>query len=201
MYLCYAASTYMLQKFLVDNAKTMGDFWDEAAELLEVLVMKAKGLDPDGMDLSFTSGPINVRNKDDEKLFTEAMDNHNAKPNDTTPTDMSTPLGDILFSYLQDLKTGNKSRDNGNKKKKSSSSANERRKLTVIIFTDGIWDGMDNKAQVDNTIIDFSRELEKEVGRLQKRLVSIEFVQFGNDPDATHRLRHLDNDLRFSGVE
>ena len=158
--------------------------------LLEVLVMKAKGLDPDGMDLSFTTGPVRVTNKNDEKVFTEAMDKYDARPNGMTHTDMSTPLSDILSTYLADSRN-----------RRSNSTGDNGRKLTIIIFTDGKWEGMNSKTQVDETIIAFSQALEKEVGTLQKRLVSIEFVQFGNDPDASHRLRHLDNDLKFSGVE
>ena len=43
-----------MKKFLVDNAETMEDYWFEAQYLLETLVMKAKGQDKNGMDLSFT---------------------------------------------------------------------------------------------------------------------------------------------------
>lgn len=173
----------------------MVDHWDEAAMLLEVLAMKAKGLDPDGMDLSFTTSPVQVNNSNDAKAFLEALDNDNARPNLTTNTDMSASLGGILSAYIDYLKSKR------NRKRRSTTGGDSERKLTVIIFTDGKWEGMNRKAQVDDTIIDFSRALEKEVGSLQKRFVSIQFVQFGNDPDASHRLRHLDNDLRYSGVE
>ena len=179
----------------------MADKWDEAAMLLEVLVMKAKFLDPDGMDLSFTTGPVRVSNSNDAKEFIEALDNDDARPNDMTHTDMSASLGDILSAYLQDLKSKRNKDNRDNKKRWSTSSGDSERKLTVIIFTDGKWEGMNKKAQVDETIINFSKALEKEVGSLQKRFVSIEFVQFGNDPDASHRLRHLDNELGYSGVE
>lgn len=64
----------------------MADKWDEAAMLLEVLVMKAKGLDPDGMDLSFTTGPVKVNNRDDAKAFLKALDNDDARPNLMTHT-------------------------------------------------------------------------------------------------------------------
>ncbi|KAF7505103.1 hypothetical protein GJ744_001243 [Endocarpon pusillum] len=188
-------------KFLVDNASTMAQFWDEAAMLLEVLTMKAKGLDPDGMDLSFTTGPVRIQNSNDERGFTEAMDNDDATPNDMTPTDMSASLGAILDAYLQDLRGKRLKGTRESKKRRSTNSGDNDRKLTVIVFTDGRWEGMDRKDQVDETIIDFSKALAKEVGNLQKRYVSIEFVQFGNDPDASHRLRHLDNDLKYAGVD
>lgn len=108
---------------------------------------------------------------------------------------MSASLGDILSAYFVNMKSKR------NRKRRSTIGGDSERKLTVIIFTDGKWEGMNRKAQVNGTITGFSKALEKEVGSLQKRFVSIQFVQFGNDPDASHRLGHLDDDLRYSGVE
>lgn len=178
----------------------MAQFWDEAAMLLEVLTMKAKGLDPDGMDLSFTTGPVRVQNSNDERFFTEAMDNDEARPNDMTHTDMSASLGAILSAYLQGLKSKRLHGTRETKKRRSTNYGVIDKKLTVIVFTDGKWE-VDRKAQVEQTIIDFCKALEKEVGNLQRRHVNIEFVQFGNDPDASHRLRHLNNNLKNAGVE
>ena len=62
---------------------------------------------------------------------------------------------------------------------------------------------MRDREGVDRVIMDFANEMEKISGfalRKSERRVSIEFVQFGYDVDATARLRRLDDDLPYEGV-
>jgi hypothetical protein len=178
------------QKFLVDNAGTMEDFWDEATYLLETLVMKAKGQDKDGMDLSFTVGNKKLDNATRPSKFKEAMEDTKAKPMPGVNTDMRKPLGDIFLEYLSKVW-----------EKRSFVLRQKVRKLTLIVLTDGKWEGMGaNRDDVDEMIIKFLKDLEQAMGTLQFRPVSIQFVQFGNDPDAIFRLRRLDDELIHSEV-
>jgi hypothetical protein len=178
--------------FLVDNAGTMADFWDEAIYLLETLVMKAKGQDENGMDLSFAQGNVSIRGSNRESKFREKMEDPGARPSvgSTAHTDIRKALGDILDDYLGEVR---KSRQYSSGKKKDK---DKLRDLTIIVFTDGKWEGIADKEAVMNTIVRFAKELEKIQGKgFRMRQVSFEFVQFGFDADATYLLQKLDDDL------
>jgi hypothetical protein len=174
---------------LVDNAETMEVHWAHAKFLLETLVMKAYGLDKNGMDLSFTYGEVILEGSKDEAKFRKKMEEREAQPMAGWHTDMSRSLEDILFAkYLAECRR---------------EPAGKVKKLTLIVLTDGIWQGMRDREGVDRVIMDFANEMEKISGfalRKSERRVSIEFVQFGYDVDATARLRRLDDDLPYEGV-
>ena len=175
--------TNPLQKFLVDNAPSMMAWWAEATEALSVLIKKVAGQDKDGVDLSFTCGRVKLKNQKGSSRIGSAMDE--AQPSGSMGTHMGKALGDILAEYLNELQ--------GTKPQK-------RKCLTVIVLTDGIWAGMTDKTDVGKKVVHFLEQLGKLTGHLKDRLASIEFIQFGNDKDTTHRLRHLDEDLKHPGV-
>lgn len=165
----------------------MAAHWYRATHLLKTLVMKAAGQDENGMDLTFTAGPEKLQNQKSASEFKKKMEK--AEPRAGVHTDMRKPLGDIFSKYLEEQK--------GRKKYPSK----DIRNLTLIVLTDGIWEGMvSNKNAVHEMIVKFTKELEATIGNLKHRPVSIEFIQFGNDEDATSRLRRLDNDLKWEGV-
>jgi hypothetical protein len=176
-----------VKKFLVDNAETMKDWWFQATYLLETLVWKTEGLDENGMDLLFTFDSVTLENQKDHKIFAKSMKQSGAKPKSGWHTDMSLKLGRILDDYYHTYKL----RPGSDKVKK----------LTLIILTDGKWDGMThNPEAVADVIVAFAKKMERHTSGLlgkRERRVSIEFVQFGNDLDATARLRRLDDDLSF----
>jgi hypothetical protein len=178
---------YTHKKFLVDNAESMGPHWYRAKYLLETLLLKAAGQDEDGMDLSFTSGNVRVEGKTGESKFLAAMDKTDAKPRKGMPTNMTTRLGEILFKYILEAE-------------KAKSKTQTCKNLTLIVLTDGLWDGMENKNQVYDMIVTFAKKLEGITGYLNVRPLSIEFIQFGDDFGATSRLRRLDDGLQNSGI-
>jgi hypothetical protein len=161
----------------------MREHWAEATNLIDVLVMKATGQDKDGMDLFFTCGPVEIKNKKKEKDFVEAMKDPEAQPRDNIYTDMKRKLGDILRDYQAELEKERRT----NIKVKN---------LTIIVLTDGIWGGMDDKDDVFQKIVTLIVNLKISGREMKDRPLSIEFIQFGEDPDATLRLRHLDDDLK-----
>ena len=100
-------------------------------------------------------------------------------------TDMESRLGKILHKHITYLK----------------SFGSDKKDLTVIILTDGMWEGMLNKRRLEDTITGFIKQ-SKDFNSIRKRSVSIQFVQFGKDPDATRRLQFLDDDLKNTrGIE
>ena len=147
--------------------------------------MKASGQDKNGMDLSFTSGDVKVERKQNKSEFTSAMKNKRAQPKGHT--DMRVCLGEIFDAYIKEAK----------QKQRHGLQA---KGFTLIVLTDGIWEGVKDKEEVNTTIINFIRDLYEIIGNIKHRPVSIEFVQLGDDPDATYRLRHLDNDLKGDGL-
>ncbi|RDW60992.1 hypothetical protein BP6252_12375 [Coleophoma cylindrospora] len=171
--------------FLVDNGESMVDYWDEQTFLLETFIMKAAGQDEDGMDLFFTSGTVSVRNEKKFGKFKKAMENHDAVPKSGVHTDMRRSLGTIFREYLHDLEHKSGVKD-----------------LTIIVLTDGKWAGMIERDQEDslsNKIANFVSTVVRKTNNLKDRPVSIEFVQFGNDYEASLRLRDLDQGIGRPG--
>jgi hypothetical protein len=167
----------------------MEDHWFEAQYLLETLVMKAKGQDKNGMDLSFTQGPVVLEGSNDAAKFSKKMDERGAKPMKGWHTNLILPLEKILSNYLADFKR--------------TKATDDVKKLTLLVLTDGKWEGMEDKEGVARVIVDFAKKMEQLTGdtlRKRERRVSIEFIQFGFDEDATARLRRLDDDLPYEGV-
>lgn len=165
----------------------MTSHWSFAKFLLNTLLLKVAGQDEDGIDLSFTSGNIQVQGKKGESKFMKAMEHQEAQPSLHIATNMKTPLGEIFDDYILDAKRRLNLSQRG-------------RNLTLIVLTDGKWDGTEDKSTVDTKIIEFADQLRNIAGSLKDRSVSIEFIQFGNDPDATSRLRRLDNQLVYQGI-
>ena len=166
----------------MDNAETMIDSWFEARFLLKTLLMKSAGLDEDGMDLQFTLGRIHVKGKNKVSLFSKSMDDDAAKPKPGMHTNMRDSLNNVLDNYY-------------NCAAKCVAQNEKPRQLTLIVLTDGIWSGMSNKEDIAGLIENFTTRVNKLINRPIDRLVSIEFVQFGQDVDATQRLRWLDDNL------
>ena len=165
----------------------MVGFWDEATVALDVLIKKAAGQDKDGVDLSFTCGGSKLTNQKGSSKIMSAM--NQARPDGPMGTNMGTnmgkALGTILSDYLSALEVAK---------------AHKRKGLTLIVLTDGRWEGMANKAGVEDKVVHFLEKLGDLTGHIKDRLASIEFIQFGHDQDATHRLRHLDGELKWRGV-
>ncbi|PVH84030.1 hypothetical protein DL98DRAFT_92117 [Cadophora sp. DSE1049] len=182
----------------------MKPFWGLATYVLETLLMKARGQDENDMDLHFTYGDVKVENRElkgtilslsHSNPFSTAMKDPHARPMENWHTDITKSLGVIFEKYLKDADRALKA---SNKKPKGQQGP---RNLTLIVLTDGIWAGTKDLVEVKTLIVEFVQKVEELVGHsLAERQVSIEFVQFGDDVDASHRLDILDNDLVFDGI-
>lgn len=165
----------------------MEEHWSEVCFVLDRLVTISRNLDKDGMELRFTACDIkidNVKGKEPEK-FQEVMLSRKARPEPLVDTDMAAVLGRILSDWIAEFKQSHKTKD-----------------LTIIVLTDGKWEGMRLKPlAVDNKIVEFNETYSRIAGsNLRERAVSIQFVSFGQDEDALYRLMRLDDDLKFRGV-
>ncbi|KAI8211298.1 hypothetical protein K4K48_008698 [Colletotrichum sp. SAR 10_66] len=72
---------------------------------------------------------------------------------------------------------------------------NHRKKQTLIILTDGLWEGSDTLNDVETTISEFIKNLKKDLRKSQLRWFTIQFVSFGSDDRALQRLQSLDDEL------
>ena len=163
----------------------MDDYWYHATRVLEVLVKFAKGLDENGMDLRFTTGNVSLDNTVKPSKFVDSM--RAARPetgsNERAHTDMRRSLGKILHEYQDNLRRRKKVED-----------------TVVIILTDGMWEGMDDKKSLAGEIKEFSSTLKGHNWNLKQRPFSIQFIQFGRDPTATDTLKYYDDYLHLEGI-
>ncbi|KAK2044196.1 hypothetical protein LZ31DRAFT_566008 [Colletotrichum somersetense] len=178
-----------------------------ATHLLKVLVWRSLGYDDNGMELYFTNPDTEPKATIGESLsqnlehFTRAM--KAADPNMTksraevVDTTIIPELTRIINTYTR-----------------AKASKHPPRKKTIIILTDGIWKGMRIEHTIDvylrsvfNELKDLHGDLpyiqpekrQEPVDIFKIRPVTIQFVQFGDDPRATARLRRLDDDMRLYG--
>ena len=168
----------------------MDAHWYEATRILEMLVKKARGVDENGMDLRFTTGKTALNNKDSASKFVESM--REARPmthaKEKVYTDLRSSLGTILNHYLAGLKNG------------LNVGRAEVKDAVLIILTDGVWAGVEDKKAVAELVKTFSNRLKDLKYDLKERPFSIQFIQFGNDPFATATLRYLDDYLHEEGI-
>ena len=164
----------------------MEPHWYEATYLLETLVDKAEGLDEDGMDLRFTTGPTKLEGKDSAEKFVNSM--RKARPTSGARTDLRNSLGDVLANYQ------------GKLREKAIYPTTKVKDVVLIVLTDGIWADMEDIDGVTELLKKFSKELERLHHHLKYRPFGIEFIQFGIDESATHRLIHLDEYLPKRGL-
>ncbi|KAH9218138.1 hypothetical protein DL95DRAFT_521669 [Leptodontidium sp. 2 PMI_412] len=176
-------------KFLVDNGSTMIPWWARATYLLETLLMKLEGMDENGMDLAFTFGPVTLQNKKSRADFMKAMGDARPPKDSVHATDMRQSLQIILDQYIAEVKKRHRMKG-------------EAKDLTILVLTDGIWEGTSDKERVDQTIVKFLQDFKDIKADLSLRPASIEFIQFGYDSNATFKLRQLDNNLfKWDGLE
>ncbi|CZR66319.1 uncharacterized protein PAC_16220 [Phialocephala subalpina] len=180
----YRFSNMKLKRFLVDNAESMQAHGGRVKYLLETLFLKALGLDSDGVDLDFTRGTVRAKKVKDKAEIMKKLNDSEARPKSRVYTAVQIPLQQMFDDYSrQPLRDG------------------KRTDLTIIVLTGGLWAGTVKKEVVNQTIIAFARELEKSLGGPPKdRPVSVKFIQVRKDPEATLRLRRLDNELKYEGV-
>ncbi|MBE3041051.1 hypothetical protein IMZ48_00375 [Candidatus Bathyarchaeota archaeon] len=170
--------------------------WQEATELLTTLVRRAIGYDDDGIELYFTSQDNTKRldkglRKQRVEHFTREMIKARPAGQSFLPqrTDIVPSLSKVMGKYLYEMK----------------------KPKTIIVFTDGIWQGNSDEYAVDKLIINnlmHLRTIHPDTAACGKvstietiRPLTIQFVRFGQNPDGSDRLRRLDDCLVEQGVE
>ena len=155
---------------MFDNGVSMQSHWAIATYTAETVVRKVASLDEDGLDYVFTTGQNhrfwNVKGDNAGPTIRNAMFGN---PPRSAPTNMEHTLSIVFDKYIN---------------------RGERKQTTLLIFTDGIWEGTKGPTAVEELIQRFSRMAKD---RLQKRWFSIEFISFGQTEHAIRHLLYLDD--------
>jgi hypothetical protein len=158
----------------------MSKHWGLVAETMKALLSLIRDLDDDGFEIRFTcdsSHSFFGRNSGARLEKSLQLE----RPRSDMHTDMRMVLGEIFDEYVR--------------RKLPYSMSSNHRNMTIIVLTDGVWDGMADPRHVRGKIVRFVRRVRDIRGDFVERPVSIQFIQFGNDPQAVRMLQYLDDDL------
>jgi hypothetical protein len=158
--------------------------WYRATYLIETLVKKARGQDENGMDLSFTVEKEDRPPTNDHVKFQMEMAEH--RPTRGTRYDIVAKLDEILNKRLRFIKHHGRSA--------------AVKALTLIILTDGVWAATPNKNSVAQRFVDFINDVRECRAKDGDKLISIQFIQFGNDRDGTRVLKDLDDNMGYANI-
>jgi hypothetical protein len=168
----------------------MLEYWPMLRQLVAVLVALLHGQDDNGMEIYFTSSTnkfgsftepkdfvdtINAMKPGDKDARKRAGSTEDANPDDIT---------DVLLHLLG-----------------LAGKAVYKENFTLIVLTDGIWKGIQKKRTVANGIVNCLERWENKTSMKDKlgvRGFSIQFVQFGNDKDASEEFGYMDDDLKYN---
>lgn len=162
----------------------MRTHWSQVIDVFTALTAKACSTDEDGVDFTFTTGPVDVRNLHNPSKIPEVMKKPHVFPTRGVYTDMDLSLRNVLSIYLRDETRRHFSRGRAD------------RGLSLIVLTDGVWAGTLKSGAVERAIFEFKEAFNRSRGNsLSKRVVGIQFIYFGNEPGTKDRLFGLDRDL------
>lgn len=156
----------------------MVEHWPLLKFVAETLSRKVAGLDQSGIDLKFTIkghafDKINLVGDRGRRDLAKAIDRARPCPASSKDHFVATNMDQILRNTFQEWRNSSK------------------RATTMIILTDGLWEGTIPRDAIDKTILTFAKdELHK---KHASRHFSIGFIRFGNA--GMKRLERLDDDL------
>ncbi|PLW06977.1 hypothetical protein PCANC_26478 [Puccinia coronata f. sp. avenae] len=163
---------------LIDDSASMNqqNRWNEAAAAVAGLADTLVRYDNDGIDVYFMNSVQHLRNAtsagDVNRLFQRVQ-----PVGRSTPTDVR--VEELLSNYVERLEVG------------KAGKLPSLKPLNLIVITDGEADDPDTLAYA---LAGFSDRLED--GRFPLNQLGIQFIQIGNDPNATQFLKSLDDELR-----
>ncbi|KAG8532872.1 uncharacterized protein KY384_002750 [Bacidia gigantensis] len=172
--------------FFIDIGKSMAEHSAQVREVVELLFYMVEHKDPDGVDLYFsaiTPKRFKVKNK---KQILDALDDHpSVRENPEIRHRLASILGHYKTKFGQRQLLDKVTHWN-------ATPSRGPRKLSLYVLTDGVW-------QPDTDLVleiqDMVDHLEQH--KLRDKQIGIQFIQFGNDPIGTARLRHLDQGLNL----
>lgn len=167
-----------IQVFVVDNAYSMLPHWDNLKTTLLALAMKVGSLDKDGLDLVYTCGDTNnvqgAKGWDIPKAFEQSIDRARSIMDQNDKTNIEETLSKCFDSH---------------------SATNMSPRRTLIVLTNGLWEGSKDWDSAEKEIARYVDTLRKNLRKREKRWFTIQFISFGQDQKALERLQELDDNL------
>ncbi|KLO09263.1 hypothetical protein SCHPADRAFT_943763 [Schizopora paradoxa] len=156
--------------FVVDDSRSMKKYgrWDAAQAALGEIVQVSSSSGAKGKSI-----PHHLELQQVESLFDKV------KPSGETPT--ATKLEKLLGDYIEKVEKAN------------SSKRNPVKPVDFIVITDG--KPTDDDKNLEDVIVSAAKRLKLKQSTSEMRQVGIQFVQIGDDPEATEHLERLDTEL------
>jgi hypothetical protein len=170
------------QIFVIDNGTTMLEHWPVLTFVAETLSRKVAGLDKSGIDVKFTvnghlHNRVNLRGEKGRAAFTKAL--HESQPPQLLSEDyfLSTDMNQVFMEIFREWRDPTRGQE---------------KPTTLIVLTDGEWRGTQPSLTLNNTIVEFGKEVLSQK-RYNPRHFSIGFVRFGDTQKL--KLEELDDKL------
>lgn len=148
-----------------------------------------KDSDPDGLDIYFTQSTGKVNSRKSTELSTAV-----SQARFQGVSDMRTRLSQILQVHID--KFGTTTTPSKSWYRRRSRTPEAQRPLSFYVLTDGIWQP---KSEVGPVITNLVKRMGEH--KLLKEHVSVQFIRFGDDPQATERLNTLDHGLGLKDID
>lgn len=163
----------------------MSSHWPIVTFVAQTLAMKVAPLDDDGIDVKFTighgsdksnlSGLAGLNELKSALRHNAPQEIHTGNDRDRNPTDMASTLWRMFNAYW---------------------TKGQCKATTVLVFTDGKWEGTKPANGINSVITKFAQELENHKRkRFDPRHFTIGFIQFGEGVVEQERLKYLDDEL------
>ncbi|KAK7994270.1 hypothetical protein PG991_015858 [Apiospora marii] len=166
------------QLFVIDDSKSMAQHKAHLYLTIKALLAFACQIDPDRVEIVFTSDQTNViRDKlfrgGPEYLARKVLDHFDNGTSGNIPTNMESKLSDILLRLVPVVGV---------------------KKTSVYVMTDAVWEpSSEPGGGVETTLRNLIGRLKH--NRKDRHFVTLQFIRFGDDPDGLKRLKYLDDEL------
>lgn len=167
------------QFFFIDNSTSMEIHRQTVKGGFEALSHLAKRLDPNKVELSFTSNPCHVHRYKKTKKLAKILAKRNFIGNPHIMEEKFDLLVQQIIKYLPYRRWG------------FNLNLFSRKRLSIYIFTDGNWGDDDKACGVEKPLERLMREIKRR--NLPRNQVSLHFVRFGNFENGKRHLNYLDD--------
>ncbi|EJU06389.1 hypothetical protein DACRYDRAFT_19564 [Dacryopinax primogenitus] len=165
---------------LVDDSVSMADLWDDAKDALAEIALLAARYDIDGVDIHF----VNDKREGTNLRTAESVMQLFASVNPAGEySEIAGRLEDFLLPYLSRAEKYQEAVELG-----TAALLPKVRPINFIVLTDGV-----PSDDPESVIVAAARRLDAHNFPLSQ--VGIQFVQLGDDPEATEVLQYLDDGL------
>jgi hypothetical protein len=161
----------------------MRDYWDDMCRLFDILAYLVKKSDEDGIDMYFTMAEKKHNSKDVSGLVKIIKQRKNSLQG---ISNINGRLDHVLGEYCRGLRNEVDLR----KGRSRFAPQEDKKPLTVYVFTNAQWSRKSDPLPAIKNVVESLTTL-----GYPSSQVGIQFISFGEDPEALKRLEHYDSGL------